>query len=109
MMKMKDIYIVLMLMVCESIYATDEKIIGFAQPDDPNACVPAIVYHSPYQDYKPQGAIKLQSWIKANESVKNQPMHHMYHMQHMNMPMEGSSSDMKEGTQHSNHQMKESK
>jgi hypothetical protein len=99
----KNIYRILMLMTCWPIYAMDGKIIGFAQPDDPNACVPEIIYHSPFQDYQPHGPIKLQSWLKANESVTNQPM------QHMNMPMEGSQSDAKESTQHSNHQMKESK
>lgn len=102
----KNIYRILMLMTCWPIYAMDGKIIGFAQPDDPNACVPEIIYHSPFQDYQPQRPIKLQSWLKANESVTNQPMHHM---QNMNMPMEGSQSDVKESTQHSNHQMKESK
>lgn len=101
----KNIYRILMVMACWPIYAMDGKIIGFAQPDDPDVCVPEIIYHSPFQDYQPQRPIKLQSWLKANESVANQPMHDM---QHMNMPMTDSQSDTKKSAQHSSHQMKES-
>lgn len=90
-------------MMCWPIYASNGEIIGFAQPDDPNVCVPEIIYHSPFQDYQPQYSIKLQSWRNANESVANQPL------QHMNMNMESPQSDMKKSASHSNHQMKENK
>lgn len=104
---MKNIYPILILMICWPLYAMAEQIIGFAEPDDPNVCVPIITYHSPFQNYQRQGPIKLQSWSKANQSVANQPMDHM---QHMNMPMgETASPDTKQPSAHSNHQMKGSK
>ncbi|MCS5712890.1 hypothetical protein [Candidatus Berkiella aquae] len=99
---MKNIYPILILTVCWSLTAMAEQISGFEQPDDPNVCVPTISYHSPFQNYQPQGPIKLQSWFKANESVTNQPMDHT---QHMNMPM-GDTAAPSKADSHSNHQMK---
>lgn len=100
-MKIKNIFHSLIFMISWPIYAMEEQIIGFALPDDPNVCVPEITYHSPFQDYQPQRPIKLKSWRKANESAAKLPMHGM-----QNMPMENAPSDMKQGSGHSNHQMK---
>jgi hypothetical protein len=100
---MKNIYPILILTVGCFLTAKAEQSIEFEQqPDDPNVCVSAITYHSPFQDYQPQGPIKLQSWFKANESVTNQSMDHM---QHMNMPM-GDTAVPSKTDSHSNHQMK---
>lgn len=99
---MKNICPVLIWVVCWPLQAIAEQVIDPAQPDDPNACVPAITYHSPFQNYQQQGPIKLKSWFKANESVTNQPMDHT---QHMNMPM-GDTAAPSKADSHSNHQMK---
>lgn len=85
-----------------------EPIIGLGQPDDPNVCVPEITYNSPFQGYKRQGSIKLQSWSKANQSAASQPMSHDHHM--MNMKMDNATTpDVEQNASHSTHQMKGSK
>lgn len=104
---MNDYSKIFVLIMYWPLCAIAEPIIGPGQPDDPNACILEITYHSPFQDYKRQGPIKLQSWPKANQSVASQPMSHE---QHMNMKMDNAiTPDVKQNTSHSTHQMKGSK
>lgn len=93
---MKSLYSLLMLIICLPVCVIGSQLINFSQPDNPNACVPEIIYHSPFEGYQPQRPIKLQSWRKANEAAGSQPMSHM---QHMNMPMKGSQSNSKDAPQ----------
>lgn len=94
-MRAKKLCYALILAVCPSLYANDGKIIGVFEPDDPNICVPSVIYHSSFQNYQVQRRVKIKSWQKANEMVSNTSMNSMH-----NIKLSGKISQSAEKNKH---------
>lgn len=69
-------------LLCASLAKADPLI----DPDDPHACVPPVIYQSPFLNYEPWHPIKRSCWIKANQIVQKLADHSHHGSMSMNTP-----------------------